>query len=448
MYKISKNLKTLSFVLMAVGILSLAFGFLTTPSSVEDVKAEMVEHNVEASHHDEGNTAVVKDSDHYNEAHAEHAYTQMKNRPWSAMYVSALFFFFVALGAMAFMAIQYIGQAGWSVVLLRVMEGISSYMLVGGIILFLILVAGGLHFHHIFHWMDASLVDPNSPNYDEIIDGKSGFLNIPFFLTRVFIYLLGWIGAYKLLAKYSTEQETASDYSPYKKAFKVSAIFIVFFGVTSSTGAWDLVMSVDPHWFSTLFGWYVFSSFFVTGVAMIALVSIYLKSQGYLEFVNPSHIHDLGKFMFGLSIFWAYLWFSQFMLYWYADIPEEVTYYLARFADYKIPFWIMFGLNFAFPVLILMDSSKKKVRFTMVLTAVVIIIGHFLDFFVMIMPGSVGSHWGFGIVEIGSFLGFLGLFIFVVFTSLEKKGLLAKGHPMLKESEVYHYYNIDHGDDH
>lgn len=449
MYKISKNLKTLSFVLMAVGILSLAFGFITTPSSVEDVKAELVEHHVDADHHaDDEHTTEVKDNDHYNDAHAEHVYTQMKNRPWSAMYVSALFFLLLSLGVMAFMAIQYVGQAGWSVVLLRVMEAISSYMIVGGIIVFLILAAGGFHLHHIFHWMDASLVDPTSANYDPIIEGKSGYLNVPFFLIRALIYLVGWIVSYKLIAKYSTEQETSSNYTPYNKAFKISAIFMVFFGVTSSTGAWDLVMSVDPHWFSTLFGWYVFSSYFVSAIAMIALVTIYLKSQGYLEFVNPSHIHDLGKFMFGFSIFWTYLWFSQFMLYWYADIPEEVTYYLARFADYKVPFWIMVGINFAFPVLVLMDANKKKLPFTMIITGVVIIIGHFLDFFVMIMPGSVGAHWGFGIVEIGSFLGFLGLFIFIVFTALEKKGLLAKGHPMLKESEHYHYYNLDHGDNH
>jgi hypothetical protein len=445
MYKISKNLKTLSFVLMAVGVLSLAFGFMTTPSSVDEVKHQMEQVDTNDGHGDSHDT-VAKVNDHHDEAHAEHVYHQQKNRPWSALYVSALFFLFIAVGTMFFLAVQYIGQAGWSVVLLRVMEAISSYMIVGGIIVFLILVAGGLHMHHIFHWMDASLLDPNSANYDSIIDGKSGYLNVPFFLARSAVYLGGWILALKLIQKYSIEQETAGDYKPYNKAFKVAAIFTVFFGVTSSTGSWDWVMSVDPHWFSTLFGWYVFSGMFVSAVSMIALVTIYLRSQGYLEFVNPSHIHDLGKFMFGLSIFWAYLWFSQFMLYWYANIPEEVTYYLARFADYKVPFWIMVGINFAFPLIVLMDSSKKKVPVTMIVTGIVIIIGHYMDLFIMIMPGSVGGQWSFGIVEIGSFLGFLGLFILVVFTALEKRGLLAKGHPMLKESEHYHYYNIEHED--
>lgn len=443
MYKISKNLKVLSFVLMTIGVLSIAFGFLTTPSSVEELKRntdiETVK-NSNTENHADANKVVS----HHDDAHAEHIFHQQKNRPWSAIYVSALFFFFLALGTMFFMAVQYIAQVGWSVVLLRIMEAISSYMIVGGIIVFLLLLAGGLHFHHVFHWMDASLVDVNSEHYDAIIDGKSGYLNIPFFLLRAIIYLGGWILALTLIKKYSIQQETAENNKPYNKAFKVAAIFTVFFGVTSSTGAWDWVMSVDPHWFSTLFGWYVFSGMFVSAISVIALVTIYLRSKGYLEFVNPSHIHDLGKFMFGLSIFWTYLWFSQYMLYWYANIPEEVTYYIARFEDYSVPFWTMVTINFAFPLLVLMDSSKKKVPFTMIITGVVLVIGHYMDLFVMIMPGSVGSQWSFGVVEIGSFLGFLGLFIYVVFTSLEKRGLLAKGHPMLKESKHYHYYNIEH----
>jgi len=440
MYKISKNLKLLSFVLMAVGLLSLAFGFFTTPT-MEEVK-EKLEHVEHADGHEA--EAVAHVNDHHDEAHAEHVYHQAKNRPWSALYVSALFFFFIALGTLFFMGVQYIGQAGWSVVLLRVMEGISTYVLVGGVIVFLMLAAGAMHFHHIFHWMDASLTDPASANYDEIIDGKSGYLNIPFFLLRAAVYIGTFVWAMFAIKKNSLAQETASDRAPYNRNFKTAAIFTVLFAVFSSMLAWDWVMSVDPHWFSTLFGWYVFAGMFVSAVSMIQLVTIYLRAKGFLPFVNPSHIHDLGKFMFGLSIFWTYLWFSQFLLYWYSNIPEEVTYYIARFEEYKIPFLTMVAMNFVFPLLVIMDSAKKKVPVFVVVTGIVLLIGHYLDFFVMIMPGSVGSQWSIGIVEIGTFLGFLGLFIFVVFTALEKRGLLAKGHPMLKESEHYHYYNIEH----
>jgi hypothetical protein len=445
MYTISKNIKLLSFVLMAVGILSLGYGFMTTPSSVEEVKSQMEQTH---AHSDDANSEEAHDThavnSHHDEAHAEHVYHQQKNRPWSAMYTGALFFFFIALGTLFFLGVQYIAQAGWSVVLLRVMEGIASYLLVGGVIVIAIIAAGGAHLHHIFHWMDASLVDPNSPNYDYIIAGKAGYLNVPFFLIRAVIYLAGWYIALRLIKKYSLEQETAADHTPYKKIFKVGAIFTVFFAVTSSMVAWDWVMSIDPHWFSTLFGWYVFAGMFVSAVSMIQLVTIYLRSRGFLPFVNPSHIHDLGKFMFGLSVFWTYLWFSQFLLIWYSNIPEEVTYYMARFEDYKIPFFVMVAMNFAFPLLVLMDSAKKKVANYVIVAGVVIILGHYLDLFVMIMPGSVGSQWSIGIVEIGSFLGFLGLFIYIAFTALSKRGLLAKGHPMLKESEHYHYYNIEH----
>ena len=124
--------------------------------------------------------------------------------------------------------------------------------------------------------------------------------------------------------------------------------------------SWDWIMSIDPHWFSTLFGWYVFASMIVSGVTTIALITIYLKSKGYLEFVNDSHIHDLGKFMFGFSVFWTYLWFSQFMLIWYSNIPEEVTYFMTRIEDYNLPFFGMVVMNFIFPLLILMNSDYKR----------------------------------------------------------------------------------------
>jgi hypothetical protein len=234
-------------------------------------------------------------------------------------------------------------------------------------------------------------------------------------------------------------QDNASDNSNYKKLFKSSAAFLVFFLVTESMMSWDWIMSLDPHWFSTLFGWYVFASMIVSGITTIALVSIYLKGKGYLEFVNDSHLHDLAKYMFGFSIFWTYLWFSQFMLIWYANIPEEVTYFVSRFNEYKIPFLGMLALNFVFPILVLMNSDYKRVNWFIVCTGIVILIGHYVDIYVMVMPATVGDQWFIGIPEISSVLLVLGLFIYVVFTTLTKAPLLAKGNPFLKESEHFHY---------
>jgi Ni/Fe-hydrogenase subunit HybB-like protein len=213
----------------------------------------------------------------------------------------------------------------------------------------------------------------------------------------------------------------------------------VFYIVTESIMAWDWIMSIDPHWFSTLFGWYVFASMFVSGITAIALITIYLKSKGYLEFVNDSHIHDLGKFMFGISVFWTYLWFSQFMLIWYSNIPEEVTYFITRIEDYNLPFFGMVVMNFIFPLLILMNSDYKRINYFIVMAGIVILLGHYMDVFNMIMPSAVGDQWFIGAAEIGGFLFFLGLFVFVVFKELTKAPLLAKGDPYMGESERFHY---------
>jgi Ni/Fe-hydrogenase subunit HybB-like protein len=213
---------------------------------------------------------------------------------------------------------------------------------------------------------------------------------------------------------------------------------LVFFAITSSMSAWDWIMSIDTHWFSTLFGWYVFATMFVSALTALMMIVLYLKSKGYMPEVNKSHIHDIAKFMFAFSIFWTYLWFSQFMLIWYANIPEEVTYYMARFGEYKAVFFTMVVLNFIFPVMVLMSRDAKRNHGFIYAAGIVILFGHWLDIFIMIMPGSVGGHWTLGLVQIGTLLGFVGLFINVVFRSLAKAPLMPEGHPMFVESKHFH----------
>jgi len=283
------------------------------------------------------------------------------------------------------------------------------------------------------------LVNPDSEHYDKLIAGKSGFLNVPFFLIRAAIFLGGW-NLYRWISrKNSIADDNAEDNRYFKKNFKLSAGFLVFFIVTESMMSWDWLMSFDPHWFSTLFGWYVFAGMMVCAITVIAMVTIILKSQGYLEYVNDSHIHDLAKFMFGFSIFWTYLWFSQFMLIWYADIPEEVTYFVTRIEDYTLPFWGMVGLNFVFPVLLLMNSDYKRKNWFVIIAGIVILFGHYIDLFNMVMPATVGTSWFIGLPEIGAMLFFFGLFVFVVCTALTKAPLLAKHNPFIKESKHFHY---------
>ena len=462
MYTFPNKLRNLAIAFMVIGFLGLAYGFITAPSTVEEAKEMLASSHGDghgeshagvpaANHADESAHATSESheaaseehatSDHaagHNEehdaSHDEHVFHQLSNKPWAALYVAAFFFFMISLGVLAFYGIQRAAQAGWSPVLYRVMEGITGYLLPGGIIVIVILALSGMHLNHLFIWMDPEVVA-----HDKLIAGKTGFLNLPFFLARAIFFLTGWSLYRYFSRKFSLAQDEASDISNHIKNFRISAGFLVFYIVTESIMSWDWVMSIDPHWFSTLFGWYVFASMFVSGITAIALITIYLKSKGYLEFVNDSHIHDLGKFMFGISVFWTYLWFSQFMLIWYSNIPEEVTYFMTRIEDYNLPFFGMVVMNFIFPLLILMNSDYKRINYFIVMAGIVIILGHYMDVFNMIMPSAVGDQWFIGVAEIGGFLFFLGLFIFVVFKELTKAPLLAKGDPYMGESERFHY---------
>ncbi|MBT8185388.1 MAG: quinol:cytochrome C oxidoreductase [Eudoraea sp.] len=429
MYTFSNRLKIGSIILMALGLIGLGVGFVSTPSNVEEAR-EMV------AAHDDGHGAAAEHGEAaaHDTAHDEHVMHQLQNRPWAALYVAAFFFFMIALGVLAFYAVQRASQAGWSPMLFRVMEGITAYLVPGGIIVFVILVLSVLHMNHMFPWMDAEVVA-----HDKLLLNKAGYLNPTFFLIRAAIFLGGWILYREYSRKFSLAQDEADDNSNFKKNFRISAAFLVFYLISESIMSWDWIMSVDPHWFSTLFGWYVFASMFVSGITVIAMVSIYLKSKGYLPDVNDSHIHDLAKFMFGISIFWTYLWFGQFMLIWYANIPEEVTYFVTRIEDYKLPFFGMVAMNFVFPLLLLMNSDYKRVNWFVIMTGIVILAGHYLDVFNMIMPATVGDQWYIGIPEIGGILFFAGLFIYWVFWTLTKAPLQPKRNPYIEESRQFHY---------
>ncbi len=455
MYTFSSKLKTFSIILMAVGILGIGYGFLNAPKDIHEVEnilsasshgghgeahheeAKAASHDAHATTTHEAKSEVKENAEH--EEHLNHILHQLQNKPWSALYVACIFFMLLTMGTLVFYAIQQVAVAGWSPVLFRVMQGITAYLPYGSAIFFVILVMCGLHFNHIFTWLGEGVTDPNSPNYDEIIAGKSGYLNFGFWIVRAAIFLIGW-NLYRYYSrKNCLAQDESDDNTNYKKNFKLSAGFLVFFIVSESIMSWDWIMSVDPHWFSTLFGWYVFASFFVSGITMIAMVTLYLKSKGYLEYVNTSHIHDLAKFMFGISVFWTYLWFSQFMLIWYADIPEEITYFVTRINDYNLPFFGAVVMNFVFPLLILINTDFKRITWVIVMAGIVILLGHYIDFFNMIMPGTVGDQWFIGVPEISSVLFFLGLFIFTVFTALTKAPLLAKRNPYIEESKHFHY---------
>ncbi|MCD8444387.1 quinol:cytochrome C oxidoreductase [Tenacibaculum finnmarkense] len=377
------------------------------------------------------------------DAHAEHAFHQMQNRPWAAFFVALMFFLGVTLLVLAFYAIQRVAQAGWSVVLFRVMEAITANLHYVSAIMLLFLIATFMHMNHLFPWMNEGVFDPQHANYDAVVDGKKWFLNTPGWLMRSIFYLTVW-NVYRFIIRKGSIKQENGDLKLHMRNYNISVVFLFLFLITESMMSWDWIMGIDPHWFSTLFGWYVLATFLVSALTVIAFVTIYLRAKGFLPFVNDSHIHDLAKYMFGFSVFWTYLWFAQFMLIWYADIPEETTYYLLRFNEYKVPFLAMVVMNFIFPILLLINSDFKSVPWFVTIGGVVILAGHYLDLFVMIMPGTVGAQYGFGIGEISGIFFFLGLFIFATFNAFAKANPLAKGNPFLHESETHHYYNIEH----
>ena len=266
-YKISNRLKIGAIILIVLGSLGVSYGFWDSHhyQTVEDVKELLAseshgggEHATD-SHAEEPNEESHGESEaHGDEAHAEeghkmsheeHVLHQIHNRPYSALYVAAFFFFMIALGVLAFYAVQYASQAGWSPVLFRVMEGITAYLLPGGLIVLAIVFVAD---KHLFIWMDPDVVA-----HDALIQGKESWLNKPWFFIRAFIFLGGWYLYRYFSRKFSVAQDNAdiNDNRNFKKNFRISAGFLVFFIYTESMMSWDWIMSVDPHWFSTLFGW-------------------------------------------------------------------------------------------------------------------------------------------------------------------------------------------------
>jgi hypothetical protein len=344
----------------------------------------------------------------------------------------------IALAGTFFLAVQYTAEVGWSVVLKRILEAMGQFLPYAAILMLIVFfgnyIAAHNGGHYLYHWLHKELYDINSPEYDPIIAGKEPFLNLPFFVARMIAYLAIWVGFTHLFRKYSLQEDIEGGTSNYFKIKKYATIFLVLFAITSSTSAWDFIMSIDTHWFSTLFGWYTFAGMFVSGLAVMNFTLAYLVKKGYMPFITEHHLHDAAKFMFAFSIFWTYLWFAQFMLIWYANLPEEVTYFIIRFDHYRGLFIANFLINFIAPFIMLMSRDAKRKLNLIMTVSVIVFIGHWIDVFLMVTPGVVKEAWHIGWIEIGTTLGFLGLFIYVVQNALAKAPLLREKHPLLQES--------------
>lgn len=369
--------------------------------------------------------------------HDEH-----KTNTWAALFINGFFFFGIALSALFFYTLQFATETSWSVLVRRVYEGIFSYLPIGGIVIIICLAAGSAGLHHVWGWMDPRVLDPNDvAHYDELVVYKQPFLNKYFYWIRTFAFIGTFVFAANWFRKQSLKMDglTGDDLrTQHLLTYRRAALFLVVFAVFSSVLAWDWLMSIDVHWFSTLYGWYVFAGMWIGAMITGVVLVLYLKSKGHLPQVNNSHIHDMGKWVFAVSFLWTYLYFSQFMLYWYANIPEEVTYFKARIDDHPWLMWGMFFINFAVPMLFLMSRDAKRNPRFLIGVGTVILIGHWLDLCQLVLPGSLGTHFeNIGLLEIGFFLAFLGLFIYRVLTALTKAPLTVVNSPYLEES-IHH----------
>jgi hypothetical protein len=380
-------------------------------------------------------------------AHAGHGENVNSTRFWAVLLQNSVFFLLVVNAAMFFICVTTMAMGGWVIAFRRVSEAISSVVPILGVITFVILmciVFGGRT--DIYHWLDKEAVAG-----DHILNGKKGFLNPTFFSIWSFITIFLWWFLGKKMRSMSLESDKKGtmDYETGKKwiwdnTVWASLFTVVFTLTVASTIPWLWLMSIDAHWYSTMYSWYTFASTFVSGVSLIALYVIYLKNRGHLEYVTEEHLHDLGKFMFAFSIFWTYLWFSQYMLIWYSNQPEETKYFVERIGTatkagpYQAIFFLNLIINFLAPLLILMKKGTKR-NWTMVtFMAVLIIFGHWIDFFQMVMPGTVHEHYSMGFFEFGTAALFVGLIMWGTGNYLSKHSLLAKNHPFMKESMIHH----------
>lgn len=384
-------------------------------------------------------------------------------RWWSNMMINGFYFLGISLGALFFYALHFATETAWAVLLRRVMEAVYSFIPYASVVMIIVFIGSTFHWNHVYHWMDeaaimefvaegshddgahaeyfhtmeeaeaAGVAAVANPHYDKLIANKTAYLNTPFFWIRTLVYLATFIFFGNWFRRRSLKEDEEGGTDLHIKGYKRSAIYLVLFAVFSSTLSWDWLMSIDTHWFSTLYGWYVFSGMWVSGMNIVTILTLYLISKGYLKDINSSHLQDMGKWVFALSFLWSYLWFSQFMLIWYSNIPEEVTYFITRIEEYKVPFFGMFIVNFALPMIALISRDAKRNPGFLIAIGTIIFIGHYMDTYMLIVPG-VQEKFSFGWMEIGFLLGFMGLFINRVFSALTKAPLEPQHSPYLEES--------------
>lgn len=350
-------------------------------------------------------------------------------RAWANILLNNYYFITISIGALLFYSVQYVTNSGWSALIQRVPQAVSSFLLIGAG--FMLLMYFGLT--NVYEWAQPSITET-----DKLIAHKAPFLNVPFFMIRMVIYFVAFLGIGFLLRKYANLEDKTGNIRYYEKSRYYSQVFIFVAAILFSFASKDWIMTIDSHWYSTLFGFRNMIISMYYGVAVIILVILFLRSQGYLAQLNDAHYHDLARYLFRFSIVWGYLWFMQFLILWYANIPELTAYYYPRFVgEWQGLFYAELIMNFIIPFLVMMSDEFGKKPRVLLIISVLLLVGLWVNIYLQIMPGSYGIMT-FGFIEIGMWLGYAGLFTGLVFLALSKASLVPQHHPHLQESIHHH----------
>lgn len=350
-------------------------------------------------------------------------------RTWANFLLNNYLFIMLSIGALFFYAAQYVTHSGWSAMIQRIPLALGIWLPVG-LILMLVLYFG---MHYLYEWTHYETVA-----YDKLLQHKSPYLNVPFFYIRVLIYFALWIGFAWWMRKLSLKEDVSGTLDIDKHS-KASGAFIFAIVFTFTMASIDWVMSIDAHWFSTLFGLKNLLATIYYAVAVIVLLLLWLQKKGYFTQINEAHRHDLIRYMFRLSIVWGYLWFVQYLIIWYANIPEATMYYVPRVKEeWSVLFYAEFALNFAIPFLVLMNDQIARTKIVMIIVSILLLIGMWISLYLQIFPGSIGKMQ-FGLIEVLTFVGFAGLYLYLVFSHMSKVPLVPVNHPYLEESKHRHF---------
>ena len=379
----------------------------------------------------------------------------LHTRFWTNYLHNTVFFLGISFALLFAYCAFTLAYAGWFVNFKRIWEAYSQFLLVA-LILMLPLIGGlWMDYHHLYHWNV-----PEDVATDPVLYGKSGFLNKWWYTLGTLIVVGIWYLCASRIRSLSLAEDNgggaSNNFAEYASIKKWAGILMFFGAFSSAAMIWQWLMSLDAHWYSTMFAWYSTASFFVAGLSLTIITIIYLKGKGYLETLDGNHLHDIGKYLFAFSIFWTYLWFDQYMLIWYANNGEETVYFQTRIQQYPVLFYGNLLINFVMPFFVLMRNSVKRKHGIMMFAAIMLFFGHWWDVFMMVKPGALhtahealahghggghGHEAGFtpgftlpGLLEIGTFIGFLGLFMYVGFSHLSRAALTPANDPYLQES--------------